>query len=224
VDYRLRKRLLGTLQRAVDRAAASATPALEASVAELATVGAGLAPPERRQGEAPSPSERAQRAGQALPLQKLAHRLAEEWTDGRVKLYLTWQTLRFRREHPGLFQHGAYLPLTVAGPLEEHLIAFVRELDDDQIVVAVPRLTARLLAEAPESTQAGPLRFRHGAWDDTTLLLPDRPGRRYRSLFTGEVVETVEAQAGTLRGARSTLPLGTLLADFPVILLVRETP
>ena len=41
---------------------------------------------------------------------------------------------------------------------------------------------------------------------------------------TGEIVETVEAQAGTLRGARSTLPLGVLLADFPVVVLVREAP
>ena len=55
------------------------------------------------------------------PLRRLARRLADEWTDGRVKLYLTWRTLRFRREHPDLFQHGAYLPLTTAGPLEEHL-------------------------------------------------------------------------------------------------------
>jgi (1->4)-alpha-D-glucan 1-alpha-D-glucosylmutase len=142
-----------------------------------------------------------------------------------VKLFVTWQALRFRREHPELFQHGAYLPLTVAGPREEHLIAFVRERDDEQILVAVPRLTARLLADdASESAEAGPLRFRDGAWDDTALLLPDRPGQRYRSLFTGEVTETVAAQAGTLRGARSTLPLGTLLADFPVIMLVRETP
>ena len=193
VDYRLRKRLLGTLQRAVERAEATATA-------------------------------KEKRAPQAKPLQRLAQRLTEEWTDGRVKLYLTWQTLLFRREHPDLFRHGTYLPLTAVGPLEEHLIAFVRELDDDQIVVAAPRITARLLEATPESAEKGSLHFRAGAWDDTTLLLPDRPGQRYRSLFTGEVVETVEAQAGTLRGARSTLSLGTLLADFPVILLVRETP
>jgi hypothetical protein len=42
-------------------------------------------------------------------------------------------------------------------------------------------------------------------------------------VLTGEVVETVGAKAGTLGGARSVLPLSTLLADFPVILLVRET-
>jgi (1->4)-alpha-D-glucan 1-alpha-D-glucosylmutase len=190
VDYRLRKRLLGTLQRAVDRA------------------------------DAPSPKPK---TDNPKPYQRLARRLAEEWTDGRIKLFITWQALRFRREHPELFQHGAYLPLTVAGPLEEHLIAFVRELDDEQIVVAAPRLVTRLLEEAPDSAQAGPLRFRAGAWDETALLLPDRPGQRYRNLFTGEMVETVEAEAGTLRGARSILPLGTLLADFPSILLVRET-
>ena len=112
----------------------------------------------------------------------------------------------------------------MAGPPEEHLTAFVRELDDEQIVVAAPRLVGRLLAEAPDAAEHAPLRFRAGAWDETALLLPDRPGRRYRNVFTGEVVETVEAQAGTLRGARSTLPLGTLMADFPVIMLVREMP
>jgi (1->4)-alpha-D-glucan 1-alpha-D-glucosylmutase len=184
IDYRVRKLLLGTLQRAVDRA-----------------------------GTRPSSS-----------LRRLARRLADGWTDGRVKLYLTWRALRFRRERPDLFQHGAYLPLTAVGPLEEHLIAFARELDDEQVVVAVPRLTARLLEEAPDSAHAGRLRFRARTWDDTALLLPGRPGQRYRDIFTGNAVETVEAPAGTLRGARSTLPVGTLLADFPVILLVREMP
>jgi (1->4)-alpha-D-glucan 1-alpha-D-glucosylmutase len=191
VDYRVRKRLLGTLQRGVDRA--------------------GVRHPTSD-------------ARPSAPLRRLARRLADGWTDGRVKLYLTWRALRFRRERPDLFQHGAYLPLTAAGSLEEHLIAFARELDDEQVVVAVPRLTARLLEEAPDSAHAGRLRFRAGAWDDTALLLPGRPGQRYRDIFTGNTVETVEAPAGTLRGARSTLPVGALLADFPVILLVREMP
>jgi maltooligosyltrehalose synthase len=91
-------------------------------------------------------------------------------------------------------------------------------------VVAVPRLTARLLEEAPDSAHAGRLRFQAGAWDDTALLLPGRPGQRYHDIFTGKTVETLEAPAGALRGARSTLPVGTLLADFPVILLGREVP
>jgi (1->4)-alpha-D-glucan 1-alpha-D-glucosylmutase len=157
-------------------------------------------------------------------LHRLARRLADDWTDGRVKLYLTWRALTFRRDHPDLFQRGDYLPLSASGSLEEHLCAFVRERDDEQIIVAVPRLTARLLDERPDADGYGPLRFRGGAWDRTALLLPDRPGRRYRCVFSGQSFETIETKDGALRGARSVLPVATLFADFPVIFLVRETP
>jgi (1->4)-alpha-D-glucan 1-alpha-D-glucosylmutase len=207
VDYRPRKRLLGTLQRAVARAG----PAPSAGAGRPCTASSGLEPPTRG-------------TQHPAPFSRLAGRLAEEWTDGRIKLYVTWRTLGVRRQHPELFQSGTYLPLTAAGPLEEHLCAFIREHDDQQIAVAVPRLVARLLEDAPDGAAPAPLRFRAGAWNTTALLLPDRPGRRYRDLFTGQVVETVEAKVATLGGARSALPLGTLLADFPVIVLVREAP
>jgi (1->4)-alpha-D-glucan 1-alpha-D-glucosylmutase len=157
----------------------------------------------------------------SAPLRRLAHRLADDWTDGRIKLYLTWQALQLRSEHPALFQHGAYRPLVADRPLDEHLIGVLRQRDDAQIVVGVPRLVGRLLDAPSDGTEAGALRFRAGVWDDTTLLLPDPPGQRYRSPFTGAVVETVEAEGSTFQSA---LPVGTLLADFPVILLVRETP
>jgi (1->4)-alpha-D-glucan 1-alpha-D-glucosylmutase len=157
----------------------------------------------------------------SAPLRRLARRLADDWTDGRIKLFLTWQALQLRREHPALFQHGEYLPLIADGPHHEHLIGFLRQHEDAQIVVAVPRLVGRLLDAPSDGAEAGTLRFRAGVWDDTTLLLPDPPGQRYRSTFTGAVVETVEAGGSV---SQSALPVGTLLADFPVILLVRETP
>jgi len=31
------------------------------------------------------------------------------WPDGRIKLFLTQHVLRFRREHPDLFQRGEYI-------------------------------------------------------------------------------------------------------------------
>jgi len=200
VDYKLRQRLLGTLKRALARGdGAGAAPGASGSV-----------------------------AAKESPLGRLAHRLATEWTDGRIKLFVSWRALTYRREHPELFQQGRYLPLTVAGPREENLCAFLREHSDDQLVVAVPRLTARLLEAAPDDaddgpTEAAPLHFRAGVWDTSAVLLPDRPGQRYRSLLTGEIIESVAGSAGTVRGARSVLPLGTLLSTFPVILLVRET-
>jgi (1->4)-alpha-D-glucan 1-alpha-D-glucosylmutase len=190
VDYRLRQRTLGTLQRALSSGSHGAPASPNANY--------------------PTPTT-----------QRLARRLVDGWTDGRIKQYVTWRALGLRREHADLFRCGAYLPLTPTGPREEHLLAFARELDDEQIIVAVPRLTTRLLDDAPPAPAHGSIQFRAGAWDGTALLFPDRPGQRFRSVFTGEVVETVGAKAGT-GGARSALPLATLLSAFPVILLVRE--
>jgi (1->4)-alpha-D-glucan 1-alpha-D-glucosylmutase len=156
------------------------------------------------------------------PLQRLARSLTKDWADGRVKLYLTWRTLDLRRRWDSLFRDGAYLALASAGARQEQICAFARERDDHQIVVVVPRVSARLLAEPEDAETTGALRFQSGAWRDTAVLLPDAPGRRYKNVFTGEVVETVPAKAGAASGARSALPVQALFADFPVTLLIRE--
>jgi len=198
VDYRVRQRLLGTLQRGIGPDAVAA-PAADA--------------------QHPMPGAQHSTPG----TQRLVRRLVDSWTDGRIKQYLTWRALTLRGQHPDLFKSGAYVPLAASGPLEEQLCAFIRELGQQQIVVAVPRLTTRLLDEEPDSPSLGPLRFRAGAWDGTMLLLPDAPGQQYRSVFTGDSIETVKPRASVHGGARSALPLGTLFSSFPVILLVRET-
>jgi (1->4)-alpha-D-glucan 1-alpha-D-glucosylmutase len=58
--------------------------------------------------------EQADRAGLLRDL--LCH-----WQDGRVKQYLIYQTLNFRREHAELFQRGSYLPLVAAGKFRENV-------------------------------------------------------------------------------------------------------
>jgi (1->4)-alpha-D-glucan 1-alpha-D-glucosylmutase len=158
---------------------------------------------------------------------RLVRRLVSGWTDGRIKQYLTWRALGVRRQHPDLFKRGSYRPLDAAGPLADHLCAFLRQHDGQQIVVAVPRLIARLLADAPDESAHGPLQFGEGVWDATQVLLPEAPGQRYRCVFTGETVESVrlcsDGSEDAPDTAQSALPLGTLFAHCPVILLVRET-
>jgi (1->4)-alpha-D-glucan 1-alpha-D-glucosylmutase len=195
VDYRRQRRHLGSLARAIEEA--------------------GTAPPD---GSKASHSD--EHAAPAML--RLVRRLVSRWTDGRIKQYLTWRALGVRSQHPDLFKHGSYVPLAAAGPLEDHVCAFLREHGEQQIVVAVPRLTARLLGEAPDGSPYGPLQFRAGAWNGTVLLLPDRPGQRYRNVFTGEAVESRKAGLAARESARSTLQLGTLCTSFPVILLARE--
>ena len=81
-------------------------------------------------------------------LEALAGATPEEllgnWTDGRIKLFLTHRLLVFRREHAELFRSGTYLPLGLAGEFADCCIAFAREFEGQRIVVLAPRLSSRV--------------------------------------------------------------------------------
>jgi (1->4)-alpha-D-glucan 1-alpha-D-glucosylmutase len=107
--------------------------------------------------------------------------------DGRLKQFVTSRLLRARREHPGLFSAGEYIPIQASGARAANVFAFARVTQDRAALVAVPRFCAGLgIREGQWAT--GP-----EAWKDTSLLLPSQlKGRRWRNVFTGEEV------AGTL--------------------------
>jgi (1->4)-alpha-D-glucan 1-alpha-D-glucosylmutase len=100
--------------------------------------------------------------------------LLQKWPDGRIKLLLTQRLLRFRREHPLLFQHGSYSPLAVTGTFAESCVAFAREHEGKWIAVIVPRLSSRV-GFPPIG----------GKWQDTAFELPASLSREgARELFT----------------------------------------
>jgi (1->4)-alpha-D-glucan 1-alpha-D-glucosylmutase len=139
-----------------------------------------------------------------------ARELLDTWKDGRIKLYLTHQTLVYRREHPALFQLGAYIPLDSAGSRQKHVCAFARQHEQHAIVVVVPRFLTRILLD-PDVRPLGPQ-----VWGDTWLTLPETcAGQYYHNVFTGESVSTVN------RDGKSILSLGETFANFPVALLER---
>ncbi|NPV29398.1 MAG: malto-oligosyltrehalose synthase [Firmicutes bacterium] len=143
----------------------------------------------------------------------LVQELLACWEDGRVKLFLTYKALHFRRAHRELFARGAYIPLDATGPLGAHVCAFLRRLENSWALVAVPRLLAKFLAGQPP---AGPLaaRFPPGADapEGSALVLAAGAPERWRSIFTGAQVQA--------RGASpALLPVADLFRDFPVALL-----
>ncbi len=145
------------------------------------------------------------------PEADFARSLAATLPDGRAKLHLTATALRCRRDHPGLFAEGEYLPAEIVGGRHQHVCALVRRHADQVAVAAAPRLLLGLL----EGRQELPL----GAdvWQDTALLLPGVPaGARLRNLFTGEVLAPGEAED------RAMLPASEVFRDFPVALLLVE--
>lgn len=123
--------------------------------------------------------------------------LAQDWKDGREKLYLIRTTLAFRREHASLFQRGSYAPLAASGAHADRLCAFVRQHAEQRAIVLVPRLIASL--RGPDGLVD---------WGDTSVTLP---AGAYRCLLSGARVD-----------AGAPIPLAQLFDVLPVALLVPE--
>jgi (1->4)-alpha-D-glucan 1-alpha-D-glucosylmutase len=122
---------------------------------------------------------------------------------------VTAQALHCRREQPGLFAAGEYLPAEAAGARAENVFGFVRRQGDRWALAAVPRLLTRLVSGE------GKLPVGPGVWHDTRLLLPGvDPQARFRNVFTGESVVLREEPNGL------ALPLAEAFAHFPVALYV----
>jgi (1->4)-alpha-D-glucan 1-alpha-D-glucosylmutase len=151
-------------------------------------------------------------AAQPTRLGPLCAELLQGWPDGRVKLYVTHRALTLRRDHPQLFAAGSYHPLSARGEHAEHVIGFARRHESQVVVVAVPRLAARLTGFA------GRLPMGAEVWGDTWLSLGDAALEgAYRDRFSGLMLET------QTRDGVPALAAGALFASFPVALLERET-
>ncbi len=133
--------------------------------------------------------------------------------DGRLKLYSIAQTLRFRSQHPDLFQNGEYMPVATLGWRAEHIVAFARRWGKTTILVAVPRLVATLL----DDTDIDLAPIGTSIWGDTHLRVPACNGfAGYRNMLTGE--------AGTMtsEGDFAEIDAARVFASFPVAICLFE--
>lgn len=121
--------------------------------------------------------------------------LLRRWKDGAVKLRLTEELLRFRREHLALFQLGDYEPRAATGRFADRLVVFRRRHESESLLVVVPRLTA-LLGCPPIGL----------VWEDTAIALPPVNGR-WRELLTGQPI------------ASETCAVAELFREMPLAVL-----
>jgi (1->4)-alpha-D-glucan 1-alpha-D-glucosylmutase len=87
------------------------------------------------------------------------------------KLRVVTTALRVRRARPDTFLRGAYLPVLPSGEAGEHVVAFRRGREGDDVVVAVTRWTVRL---------------KDKGWGNTVVPLPDGT---WTDTLTGAVAE-----------------------------------
>ncbi len=139
---------------------------------------------------------------------ELARDLSENKESGRIKLYLIYKALNYRRENRELFEKGAYLALRAVGEKADHTCAFARENGSTRVIVVVPRFFTELMPN-PDGFPFG-----KGVWGDAYIVLPfARPGMRYRNIFTDEYLTAEDCLGSTV------LYLSQVFSGFPVGLL-----
>jgi (1->4)-alpha-D-glucan 1-alpha-D-glucosylmutase len=125
-------------------------------------------------------------------------------TDGRIKLFLTYQLLQVRKAHQDLFQKGDYIPLEVTGALNEHIIAFGRSFNGQMAIAIAPRFLVGLV-------QPGELPLGQAIWKDTCIQLPQSAPLSWTNAITSQFLRST-----------ALLSVGEALQHFPVALAIGQ--
>lgn len=108
--------------------------------------------------------------------------LWKERYSGKIKLWLTHQLLKWRKEQKDFLQQAEYIPLQIDGTYKKNIIAFARRHKQNLFIVVVPLHLAGLNNEqANDATRID--------WKDTGVLLPGKLIGRVENILTGESLE-----------------------------------
>lgn len=139
----------------------------------------------------------------------LIDRLRQNPCDGAIKLYITSEALRFRREHRELFEEGSYAGLTAQGNRARNIVAFSRWTPNQTLVAATGRFFLKL-----STFNNDPI---GDVWADTTIALPKKSKHlTYRNILTGEPMKAEQ------REDEFVLRASHLFSRWPVALLFAE--
>lgn len=136
----------------------------------------------------------------------LISELLSHWKDGRLKLYVIYQALNFRRACPDLFHQGNYLPLTAEGNRRENVVALARQQEHSWALAATGRFFTRMV-------NPGQLPLGQEIWGASALILPPRAPGEWIDILTGEVLGADES------GSSRRLPLPSVFQHLPVAFL-----
>jgi (1->4)-alpha-D-glucan 1-alpha-D-glucosylmutase len=180
------------------------------------------------------------KAAAGKDLAGLVDEILGQWPNERIKLFLVWRALEFRREHADLILHGRYLPLAAEGSRADRVCAFAREHDGNWALTVVPRLSAAAFRHREPALVAthngqGRMADPHGEslaaadqppasfladyafpawWGQSTVRLESDAPSQWRDAITGQTLSAVAAEGG----GRALL-LADVFARFPVGLL-----
>jgi (1->4)-alpha-D-glucan 1-alpha-D-glucosylmutase len=131
--------------------------------------------------------------------------LLDSWEDGRIKLYVTYQALRWRREWLEVFSEGDYIPVEAEGQRKPHICAFARRHGERWALIIAPRLLTRLVRTGRPATGKR-------VWGEDSLTLPPGAPEQWLNGFTGD---TIQVPPETRKA-----PLSAVFDQFPAALLL----
>ena len=138
---------------------------------------------------------------------KAFRRFLVGWTDGRIKLFLTWALLNLRKHHPALFLEGDYRPLPAEWEQAHGMMGFGRSLPDRDLLVVVSLATNNRLKKG-----AGILSLDDPAGE---IPLPEGETDSWTHVFTGETLRPRTTERGP------GLPLDRAMGGLPFTVLYR---
>jgi (1->4)-alpha-D-glucan 1-alpha-D-glucosylmutase len=136
----------------------------------------------------------------------LGYELLRHWQDGRIKLYVTYQALNFRKNYPHLFLQGDFFPLIVAGDREKNMLAFARRQENNWILAVAARFFTGIIN--PGQSPVG-----REVWGESVLILPPEGPVAWVDILTGEGHRAIESRQST------SLPLKKIFQHLPVAFL-----
>ena len=140
----------------------------------------------------------------------LMDRLRENVCDGAIKMFVTSEALRFRRDNPELFSQGSYTGLAAEGSRARHVVAFSRATENQMLVALTGRFFLKLC-----NSHGKPI---GDVWGNTTVALPKKAAHEsFQNIFTGQTITARQTDG------RLVLPLNEVFSQCPVALLVAET-
>ncbi|MBS9402796.1 malto-oligosyltrehalose synthase [Halomonas sp. TRM85114] len=135
------------------------------------------------------------------PVDALTH-----WQDGQVKQAVLVRLMALRQAQPRLFEAGDYQSLAIDGARAAQVVAFVRHHADQAVLVVVPRLVSRWLADAPHPV------IPPACWENTRIHLTPNLQGQWQEVLTRASLSLEE----------EALSPAELLADFPAGVWVRS--
>ncbi len=146
------------------------------------------------------------REASTLP-SEIARELTLNKINGKVKLYLIYKALNYRRDKRELFEEGDYVPIEAAGVNANHVVSFARISGSKNIIVIAPRFYSQLV-NIQDMLPLGEV------WNGSSINVPFAvSGEMYRNIFTEEIVHV------SMNDALPVISLNQVMINFPVALL-----